>query len=132
MTLNQYDDEPLLQRLFKEFNVTPTDYINVDNDIITSGSSNTTTPSTSHSFSNTETPEPEVMNESSGEDDCGTEYPKISSQAVMKSLETINAFCVQTGADGDLLISLDVFTSKIENHIMKVKSQAFMTDFFTF
>ncbi|KAL8592868.1 hypothetical protein ACOMHN_050695 [Nucella lapillus] len=71
--------EPLLARLFKEFNISPSDYFSVDDDVVTSGP----TPPTMPAPSTSKAPETVTEDASDGEDDCGEEMPRITSKAAL-------------------------------------------------
>ena len=99
--------EPLLARLFEEFNISPSDYFNVDDDAITSGPASppiVPAPSTSTA------PETVTEDASDGDDDCEEEIPRISSKAVLDWVEKINTHCLQSGCADDVLESFHVFT----------------------
>ncbi|KAL8592874.1 hypothetical protein ACOMHN_050701 [Nucella lapillus] len=71
--------EPLLARLFKEFNISPSDYFSVDDDVVTSEP----TPPTMPAPSTSKAPETVTEDTSDGEDDCGEEMPRITSKAAL-------------------------------------------------
>ncbi|XP_076450165.1 uncharacterized protein LOC143286474 isoform X3 [Babylonia areolata] len=119
--------EPLLARLFKEFNISPSEYFGVDDDVITSESAS---PPTAPSPSTSTAPETVVEEASDGEDDCGEEMPSISSRAALDCVEKINAYCLRSGCADDVLESFLVFTALLEKHVAKAKSQTHITDYF--
>ena len=119
--------EPLLARLFEEFNISPSEYFGVDDDVITSEPAS---PPTAPSPSTSTAPETVIEEASDGEDDCGEQMPSISSRAALDCVEKINAYCLRSGCADDVLESFHVFTALLEKHVAKAKSQTHITDFF--
>ena len=68
--------EPLLVRLFEEFDIPPSEYFSVDDDVITSGP---TSPPIVPAPSTSTAPETVTEDASDGEDGCGEKIPRISS-----------------------------------------------------
>ncbi|KAL8592873.1 hypothetical protein ACOMHN_050700 [Nucella lapillus] len=115
------EQEPLLARLFAEWNIDPSEYVSVDDDVATEEPATcASAPSTS-----TDTVDEEASDE---EDNCGKGLERISTNSALDCVEKLKKFCLQSGCSDDM--SPFEFSDLLEKHIASLKSQSSITDFF--
>ena len=119
--------EPILSRLFKEWNVLEEDYFNVDADLQTSSHDIPLTPPSKPSVSATVTHDAD----SDDDDDCGEPAKVITSREVLACLQTLNSYCLQVASTTDSLTQpLSVFTEALHTHLASAKTQSTIPHFF--
>ncbi|KAL8615196.1 hypothetical protein ACOMHN_029212 [Nucella lapillus] len=117
------EQEPLLARLFAEWNIDPSEYVSVDDDVATEEPATcASAPSTS-----TDTVDEEASDE---EDNCGKRLERISTNSALDCVEKLKKFCLQSGCSDDIMSPFNEFSDLLEKHIASLKSQSSITDFF--
>ncbi|KAL8565360.1 hypothetical protein ACOMHN_029055 [Nucella lapillus] len=117
------EQEPLLARLFAEWNIDPSEYVSVDDDVATEEPATcASAPSTS-----TDTVDEEASDE---EDNCGKGHERISTNSALDCVEKLKKFCLQSGCSDDIMSPFNEFSDLLEKHIASLKSQSSITDFF--
>ncbi|KAL8584690.1 hypothetical protein ACOMHN_035611 [Nucella lapillus] len=90
------EQEPLLARLFAEWNIDPSEYVSVDDDVATEEPATcASAPSTS-----TDTVDEEASDE---EDNCGKGLERISTNSALDCVEKLKKFCLQSGCSDDIM-----------------------------
>ncbi|KAL8615474.1 hypothetical protein ACOMHN_053810 [Nucella lapillus] len=117
------EQEPLLARLFAEWNIDPSENVSVDDDVATEEPATcASAPSTS-----TDTVDEEASDE---EDNCGKGLERISTNSALDCVEKLKKFCLQSGCSDDIMSPFNEFSDLLEKHIASLKSQSSITDFF--
>ncbi|KAL8613536.1 hypothetical protein ACOMHN_007579 [Nucella lapillus] len=117
------EQEPLLARLFAEWNIDPSEYVSVDDDVATEEPATcASAPSTS-----TDTVDEEASDE---ENNCGKGLERISTNSALDCVEKLKKFCLQSGCSDDIMSPFNEFSDLLEKHIASLKSQSSITDFF--
>ncbi|KAL8619437.1 hypothetical protein ACOMHN_011788 [Nucella lapillus] len=94
------EQEPLLARLFAEWNIDPSEYVSVDDDVATEEPATcASAPSTS-----TDTVDEEASDE---EDNCGKGLERISTNSALDCVEKLKKFCLQSGCSDDIMNDSD-------------------------
>ena len=116
--------ELLLSRLYRDWNITADDYVNVDTDRQTS--SNETAPSTSCLQSSATSSTTAVgENCDSDDDDCGEPVKVTIRQDVLDYVQVINSYCVQPCAAGAALLHpFGAFTEAADKPLTGVRTQS--------
>ncbi|KAL8625373.1 hypothetical protein ACOMHN_044516 [Nucella lapillus] len=90
------EQEPLLARLFAEWNIDPSENVSVDDDVATEEPATcASAPSTS-----TDTVDEEASDE---EDNCGKGLERISTNSALDCVEKLKKFCLQSGCSDDIM-----------------------------
>ena len=92
VSTDREQQEPLLSRLFQEWNVPPSDYFTVDDEVITEDL--TAPPAAAAAPSTSSVPGPEAGDASSEEDEV--EMPQVFAKEAMASANLMNIFCMQS------------------------------------
>ncbi|KAL8606073.1 hypothetical protein ACOMHN_044409 [Nucella lapillus] len=88
------EQEPLLARLFAEWNIDPSEYVSVDDDVATEE------PATCASAPSTSTVDEEASDE---EDNCRKGLERISTNSALDCVEKLKKFCLQSGCSDDIM-----------------------------
>ncbi|KAK7092862.1 hypothetical protein V1264_008545 [Littorina saxatilis] len=118
--------EPILARLFKEWNISPQDYISVDDEVITSGPEKAMTDTVAP-------PGPlptEPSQLSDSDDDSGESEEPVKQTEVLESVHKISMFLMQTGANDTLSGVFCDLRTALEKHMTHLRKQKKMTDYF--
>ena len=92
VSTDREQQEPLLSRLFQEWNVPPSDYFTVNDEVITEDL--TAPPAAAAAPSTSSVPGPEAGDASSEEDEV--EMPQVFAKEAMASANLMNIFCMQS------------------------------------
>ena len=116
-------NEPLLERLFREYNISSSDYVSVDDNIpVTVPAETAFAPSSTSSATTTQEAE-------SDEDDCGDPKETITRAVALACLHKLQLHLMQTECSNAVQAPFHHFRKTFERHLINTRTQTTMTQF---
>ena len=116
-------NEPLLERLFREYNISSSDYVSVDDNIPATAPAETAfAPSSTSSATTTQEAE-------SDEDDCGDPEETIIRAVALACLHKLQLRLMQTECSNAVQAPFHHFRKTFERHLINTRTQTTMTQF---
>ncbi|KAK7493174.1 hypothetical protein BaRGS_00015511 [Batillaria attramentaria] len=126
--------EPILERMFKEYNISVSDYIGVDENIPATVPEETLTPQKPLTSRTTGPFSEDAVDEEEGEsdeDNCGNPEDVITRREASECVRKLQLYLMQSDGTGVVEKPFLHFKETFEQHIMNTRRQSTITHFFS-
>ncbi|KAL8578781.1 hypothetical protein ACOMHN_045769 [Nucella lapillus] len=116
--------EPLLSRLFEEYNISPQAFFTVDNDVVTAK------PYSPRKEAASTAATPADSTNSYSDDDSGEPQKSVSKKKLLDSMNCLNAFCMQNDVGDEIMKQVRMMTFSLQKHVARLGTQKTIPQFF--
>ncbi|KAL8569984.1 hypothetical protein ACOMHN_056416 [Nucella lapillus] len=116
--------EPLLSRLFEEYNISPQAFFTVDDDVVTAK------PYSPRKEAASTAATPADSTNSYSDDDSGEPQKPVSKKKLLDSMNCLNAFCMQNDVGDEIMKQVRMMTFSLQKHVARLGTQKTIPLFF--
>eukprot|EP00745_Piridium_sociabile_P024941 TRINITY_DN39506_c0_g1_i2.p1 TRINITY_DN39506_c0_g1~~TRINITY_DN39506_c0_g1_i2.p1 ORF type:complete len:297 (-),score=64.17 TRINITY_DN39506_c0_g1_i2:69-959(-) len=116
--------EPLLSRLFEEYNISPQAFFTVDDDVVTAK------PYSPRKEAASTAATPADSTNSYSDDDSGEPQKPVSKKKLLDSMNCLNAFCMQNDVGDEIMKQVRMMTFSLQKHVARLGTQKTIPQFF--